>query len=364
MKHIKKLLGFPEWKKILSISLWWILILGTTTWAIYAIDSIMSGWKVTSDTPESINLISEYKDCEVVTAPAGKSIFVPTKTQTEWNNFKKYAQNSWIKMSSCTQKHTCTGLPNNAQWNSASSYTQTWTSGNWTPAATTATYNTTASTTSCRYTCKSGYTWDGSNCKIPAINWSCGSSNWLTTYTKPTWNLCSSWTPTSVSDTLPWKWECSGKDWGSSTSCSANIPSNICWYQVTASRIHNNILYISAFAWWDHWHAILVNANNHRAVDAEHSWMFTNLNNSTVPDFAEYLSNQDWHSVRYWNIDDCSMQVNWMYMSTGDDVLDCVDGKECFGSYIFPIPDYYESAYILPGDYQVIAKIIQQSMIL
>jgi hypothetical protein len=55
----------------------------------------------------------------------------------------------------------CTGLPSNAEWNTASSITQTWNGSDWAP-TTTGVYNTTSSTTSCRFRCKTNYTWNSS----------------------------------------------------------------------------------------------------------------------------------------------------------------------------------------------------------
>ena len=57
----------------------------------------------------------------------------------------------------------CTGIPANAQWNTASSITQTWNGEAWQP-TTTGSYNTTASSAECRFKCKTNYTWDGSKC--------------------------------------------------------------------------------------------------------------------------------------------------------------------------------------------------------
>ncbi len=58
---------------------------------------------------------------------------------------------------------SCTGLPVNAVWNTASSIKQTWNGTNWTP-STTGTYNASASTKECRFKCKNGYKWNGSKC--------------------------------------------------------------------------------------------------------------------------------------------------------------------------------------------------------
>lgn len=66
---------------------------------------------------------------------------------------------------SCTanrQKvYACAAKPTiGTAWNTVSSYTQTWSGSAWLPANSTTAYNATASTTSCRYKCASGYAWD------------------------------------------------------------------------------------------------------------------------------------------------------------------------------------------------------------
>ena len=63
-----------------------------------------------------------------------------------------------------TQTYTCSAKPATTIWNTVSSYTQTWNGSAWSPANSTTAYNTTADTTSCRYTCATNYIWNGSTC--------------------------------------------------------------------------------------------------------------------------------------------------------------------------------------------------------
>lgn len=58
---------------------------------------------------------------------------------------------------------SCTGKPDNSIYHSAAAITQTRNGGGWTPSAI-ASYNTTASTSECRFTCESGYTRNGTTC--------------------------------------------------------------------------------------------------------------------------------------------------------------------------------------------------------
>ena len=64
----------------------------------------------------------------------------------------------------CTKTTDCTGKPENADWNGASSYTQTYTNGAWS-AETTAEYSTEEGV--CHFKCAEGYFWDEPNCKKP-----------------------------------------------------------------------------------------------------------------------------------------------------------------------------------------------------
>ena len=90
------------------------------------------------------------------------------------DNFSQYScdciTNYEWKISDCvgvTRTFTCSDLPARAEWNSVSSYTQRWNETDWFPPDSYATYNETASTTECRFKCKTGYVWNGSECTYP-----------------------------------------------------------------------------------------------------------------------------------------------------------------------------------------------------
>jgi hypothetical protein len=59
-------------------------------------------------------------------------------------------------------------------------------------------------------------------CGSSKINGVCGSSNGQSFSTKPTTNLCSTGTASSVTGTGPWNWTCNGSNGGTNASCSAN----------------------------------------------------------------------------------------------------------------------------------------------
>ena len=64
----------------------------------------------------------------------------------------------------CTKNTNCTGKPENADWNGASSYTQTYTNGAWST-ENAAEYSTEEGL--CHFKCADGYFWDEPNCKKP-----------------------------------------------------------------------------------------------------------------------------------------------------------------------------------------------------
>ena len=67
--------------------------------------------------------------------------------------------------STCTKTAECSGLPENAQWNGDSSYTMTYTDGDWSDEIE-AEYNKETAGT-CHYKCADGYLWNNSECANP-----------------------------------------------------------------------------------------------------------------------------------------------------------------------------------------------------
>jgi hypothetical protein len=60
------------------------------------------------------------------------------------------------------------------------------------------------------------------NKSVPATNGACGSANGTTVSSKPTTNLCSAGTASSVDGSGPRTWSCVGANGGTTASCSAN----------------------------------------------------------------------------------------------------------------------------------------------
>ena len=74
-----------------------------------------------------------------------------------------YTWNSSSKTCKADSKVSyCTGLPEHASWNTASSITQTWNGYSWAP-STTGTYNESASSSECRFICNTNYNWNGNS---------------------------------------------------------------------------------------------------------------------------------------------------------------------------------------------------------
>ena len=102
-----------------------------------------------------------------------------------------------------TQTVECTGLPLvGAEWNTASTITQTWDGEKWVPESTTGVYNENPSTEECRFKCKDHYTWKNSECAADKKNSPC-----MNLPTNGQWN-------TAVSIEQTWN----GSDWQPSTT--------------------------------------------------------------------------------------------------------------------------------------------------
>ncbi len=111
--------------------------------------SITQNWDGNAWTPTTIGSFSS--------TPSATQCKFKCKTNYTWNN-------SICKANS--KVSNCTGLPENAEWNTASTITQTWNGNAWIPSNAGA-YNETASTEECHYKCGSGYFWNNSFCKKP-----------------------------------------------------------------------------------------------------------------------------------------------------------------------------------------------------
>ena len=120
----------------------------------------------------------------------------------------------------------CTGLPENAEWNTVSSITQTWNDEDWVP-ETAGSYNTNPSSTECRFKCNTNYSWKNSRCAADKRTVNCTeipeNAEWNTVSTiTQTWSG-SAWLPsnTSIYNESPSTNECRFK-------CKTNYSSESC----------------------------------------------------------------------------------------------------------------------------------------
>ena len=95
----------------------------------------------------------------------------------------------------------CTGLPDNAEWNSVSVITQNWNGTGWTP-TTAGSYNTSSSNSECRYKCKENYNWKNSECVAKTRKEACtglpDNAEWNSvSQITQTWNG-TSWQPSTI----------------------------------------------------------------------------------------------------------------------------------------------------------------------
>jgi len=116
-----------------------------------------------------------------------------------------------------TRSGNCIGLPSNAYWNTVSTIIQYFIWGKWTPTLN-GTYNTTPSTTECRFKCNSwyNYQWSGNLCSSGSITrtgncfWLPANASWNTVSTITQYYVWGNRTPSliGVYNTTPSTTEC------------------------------------------------------------------------------------------------------------------------------------------------------------
>lgn len=122
---------------------------------------------------------------------------------------------------------TCSGLIENAEWNSTPIISQTWSGSVWTP-STIASYNTTASTTQCRYKCKANYQWNSSTSTCVAKT---KTANCVGKPDNAVWNTASSITQTWDGSTMTWTPSTTGtyNTTADSSECRFTCDTNFQW---------------------------------------------------------------------------------------------------------------------------------------
>ncbi|MBP5405950.1 DUF1566 domain-containing protein [bacterium] len=153
------------------------------------------------------------------------------------------------KCEQMTRTVKCEGLPANAEWNTASEIVQTqWSDGTWLPSSI-GVYDTSSSTTNCRYKCKNGFWWNGDKCESKTRTVKCeglpANAEWNTAEEiKQERNDSGWWTPSNegvyneTASTKECRFKCkknygwNGSGCGENTrtvKCS-NLPENAEWW--------------------------------------------------------------------------------------------------------------------------------------
>ncbi len=168
---------------------------------------------------------------------------------------------------------SCTNLPSGAQWNTATSITQTWNGSSWSP-DTSGTYSTTASTTECLFKCKKHYTWKNSKCEADQQTVNCEeiplNSEWnsVSTITQ-TWNGSTWYPPTTsvyntTSSTEYCRYKCNeGYFWNGSSECINPCETNPC------NDVANSTHECSASSWQNYFCSCSAGYNWRRGECAE-----------------------------------------------------------------------------------------------
>lgn len=136
---------------------------------------------------ENINGNYNFNDEELSFVP-DTSLSVWNYQFSIWNNAEDFSQNKVISWNQKTLILTgnvieaCLWLPNNASWNNVSSITRFWNGTTWNPNTLTGSYNETASTNECRFTCNSWFHHDTGTCisntKISACSGLPDNASW------------------------------------------------------------------------------------------------------------------------------------------------------------------------------------------
>jgi hypothetical protein len=99
----------------------------------------------------------------------------PSTTECHFVCNENYDWNG-TSCSGVKKTENCTGLPENASWNTVSSITQTWNGYSWTP-DTKGYYNISPSTSQCRFKCNEGHYYHDDKCVTPCTEGICNIAN-------------------------------------------------------------------------------------------------------------------------------------------------------------------------------------------
>ncbi len=187
-------------------------------WAAWASATInVCGTNVFADDAGNFTTTRNYgSTCNTITAT--KTNYTCTTT-TQWpaSLVANTTNIAWNCVAN-TQTYTCPAKPANSSWNTVWSYTQTWNGSAWLPANSTTSYNISASTTECRYTCDSWYFNNGWTSCDSQWSWNTTTgylfknTSWVEQYPlncndlidKSTWKNTLAWSPWNGSVFSSW----------------------------------------------------------------------------------------------------------------------------------------------------------------
>ena len=186
----------------------------------------------------------DYNECN---NPGACGPFANCKNTTGW-----YECTCWINYQGdpysfmgCepgTKTFTCDDKPlTGTEWNSVSSYEQTWTGTTWAPADSETEYNETGSTTSCRFKCITNYTWNGTDtCEPGTKTFMCAAkpaigtvwnsvSSYEQTWTGTAWDPADSETGYSeTGSTIACRYKCAEDYEWNGEACRLAVPRVLC----------------------------------------------------------------------------------------------------------------------------------------
>ncbi|EKE30023.1 MAG: hypothetical protein ACD_2C00057G0003 [uncultured bacterium (gcode 4)] len=220
---------------------------------------------------------------------------------------------NWTACVANTQTYTCAAKPSNTDWNTVSSFNQTWNGSAWLPANSATTYNTTASTTACNYKCSSWFhdeSWCVSNTRSCSITDWAWSQTWSSAWWACNVTSCNSWYVISWNSCVPANcttpWSTTVNNWSSVTAysaVSATSPTTCAW--ISQTRTCTNWVLSGSF-----WNQSCT--QQYRSCTAP--WWTVIAHWGTITAYSS-------SSVAYWNT--CASQVrtcsdgtfNWTYAS-------------------------------------------------
>jgi len=190
--------------------------------------------------------------------------FAPAETAPEYNEtpsetacIYKCAENySWDGTECVSDIHIfkCYTKPFvGTQWNTVSSYEQTWDGAKWVPAASSTEHNETPSETTCRFICSENYSWNGSKCEAAKKTFNCVAkpetgTAWNTVLSyEQTWNGAG-WFPADttteyniVASATACRFICAEHYTWNGTECAADTKTHNCDTKPEVGTVWNNV---------------------------------------------------------------------------------------------------------------------------